>query len=121
MPSRRECLLSLAGSVASLWGQGVASRGVKPMLRGKPSGLPFHAQFTDIAAAAGLHAPVLYGGVDRKHRLTVGSLCHQGDVSGAELAADHVRLGLRQRRPDGHDRAPGRGKRACRGCAGEHL
>ena len=66
MLRRRDCLLSLAGPVASLWGQGVASRGVKASPRGKPSGLPFHAQFTDIAASAGLRAPVIYGGVDRK-------------------------------------------------------
>ena len=29
--------------------------------RGKPSGLPFHAQFANVAAAAGLRAPVIYG------------------------------------------------------------
>ena len=34
--------------------------------RGKPSGLPFHAHFTDVAAAAGLHAPVIYGGLETK-------------------------------------------------------
>src|SRR5271169_877153 len=32
-----------------LGAQGVASRGVRPLPRGKPSGLPFHAHFTDIA------------------------------------------------------------------------
>ena len=36
------------------------------MPRGKPSGLPFHARFTDVAAHAGLREPVIYGGVDRK-------------------------------------------------------
>ena len=40
----------------------MASRGVKAQPRGKPSGRPFHARFTDIAQAAGLHAPVIYGG-----------------------------------------------------------
>jgi hypothetical protein len=44
---------------------GMASRGVKPQPRGKPSGLPFHAHFTDVAAAAGLRAPVIYGPEDR--------------------------------------------------------
>ncbi len=36
------------------------------MPRGKPSGLPFHARFTDIAHQAGLTAPVIYGGVKTK-------------------------------------------------------
>jgi hypothetical protein len=58
-------------------GQGVSSRGVKPTPRGKPSGLPFNARFTDIAASAGLTAPVIYGGVDRKQYIleTVGCGC----------------------------------------------
>jgi hypothetical protein len=43
----------------------MASRGVKPQPRGKPSGLPFHARFTDVAASAGLRAPVIYGPSDR--------------------------------------------------------
>ncbi len=46
------------------YGQGMATRGVKPLARGKPSGLPFHARFTDVAEAAGLRAPVLYGGLE---------------------------------------------------------
>jgi hypothetical protein len=47
------------------------------MPRGKPSGLPFHAQFNDVAAAAGLRAPVIYGGADRKQYIleTVGCGC----------------------------------------------
>jgi hypothetical protein len=40
---------------------GMASRGVKPQPRGKPSGLPFDAKFVNIAKTAGLHAPVIYG------------------------------------------------------------
>jgi len=60
--TRRE-LLALAATNA--FGQGMATRGVKPMPRGKPSGLPFHARFTDIAAQAGLRDPVIYGGVER--------------------------------------------------------
>jgi len=47
------------------FGQGIASRNVKPTPRGKPSGLPFHAKFTDIAKQAGLTAPSIYGGVER--------------------------------------------------------
>jgi len=40
---------------------GMASRGVAPVPRGKPSGLPFHAKFVNVAGPAGLHAPVIYG------------------------------------------------------------
>ncbi|HVN03808.1 MAG TPA: VCBS repeat-containing protein, partial [Bryobacteraceae bacterium] len=56
------------------WGQGVSSRGVKPLPRGKPSGLPWHARFVDVAAQAGLRAPVIYGGVMHKDYIleTVG-------------------------------------------------
>jgi hypothetical protein len=50
----------------ALRGQGIASRGVRATPRGKPSGLPFDAHFTDVAASAGLRAPVIYGQVDRK-------------------------------------------------------
>ena len=50
----------------SAFGQGVSSRGVRPQPRGKPSGLPFHSRFTDVAAKAGLTQPIIYGGVDRK-------------------------------------------------------
>jgi enediyne biosynthesis protein E4 len=44
---------------------GMATRGVKPQPRAKPSGLPFHAHFTDIAAQAGLRSPVISGPPDR--------------------------------------------------------
>jgi hypothetical protein len=54
----------LAGVSSRLFGQGSASRGVKSAPRGKPSGIPFYAHFTDIAAAAGLSLPVIYGGVE---------------------------------------------------------
>ncbi len=47
-------------------GQGVSSRGVRPQPRGKPSGRPFQARFTDVAAQAGLTQPIVYGGVDSK-------------------------------------------------------
>ncbi len=72
--SRRDLLALLIPGVAS-HGQGVASRGVKPQPKGKPSGLPFKSRFTDVAAVAGLNAPVIYGGVDRKDYLleTTGS------------------------------------------------
>ena len=66
MITRRRALGLLGVPVVGARGQGVAARSVKPQPRGKPSGLPFHARFTDVAAEAGLRAPVIYGGVDRK-------------------------------------------------------
>ena len=42
----------------------MATRGVRAQPRGKPSGLPFHARFTDVAAQAGLRSPIIYGPVD---------------------------------------------------------
>src|SRR5215472_11117850 len=64
--SRRSFITATASACASLRGQGVSTRNVAPLPRGKPSGLPFGARFTDIAAAAGLREPVVYGGLDRK-------------------------------------------------------
>jgi hypothetical protein len=74
MITRRKCLGVMATPFVSAWGQGIASRGVKPTPRGKPSGIPFHSRFTDIAREAGLTAPVIYGGVDRKQYIleTIG-------------------------------------------------
>jgi hypothetical protein len=69
--TRREFLAILAAGTAAARvshaqeSSGMASRGVKPQPRGKPSGLPFHAHFTDVAASAGLRAPVIYGPPDR--------------------------------------------------------
>ncbi|HEV3196861.1 MAG TPA: CRTAC1 family protein [Bryobacteraceae bacterium] len=61
--TRRACMSLLA---APLVGRGqMSSRGVTPTARAKSSGLPFDASLTDIAAKAGLTAPVIYGGVDR--------------------------------------------------------
>ena len=66
MMTRRESLALLALYARSVFGQGVSSRGVRPQPRGKPSGRPFQARFTDVAQAAGLTAPIVYGGADRK-------------------------------------------------------
>ena len=74
MITRRRILLNLAGAAGAAlalprsfaWAQGISSRGVKPQPRGKPSGRPFHAHFTDIAKAAGLTEPIIYGGVEKK-------------------------------------------------------
>src|SRR5947207_12614400 len=74
MIARSSCLKLLVGPAVGGWGQGGSSRGVRALPRGKPSGLPFHARFTDVAKAAGLDAPVVYGGIDRKQYIleTVG-------------------------------------------------
>ena len=61
--TRRTLLNALFASPLCLRGQ-MASRGVTAAPRGKSSGLPFNARFTDVAAQAGLTAPVIYGGVD---------------------------------------------------------
>ena len=69
--TRREFLkLSSATALA----QGVNTRNLKPLPRGKPSGRPFLSRFTDVAAAAGLVHPVIYGGVQQKNYIieTVG-------------------------------------------------
>jgi hypothetical protein len=70
--TRRQILAALAGSRA--FAQGVSSRGVKPTPRGKPSGIPFLARFTDVAAQAGLTHPVICGPEDDKDYIleTVG-------------------------------------------------
>ncbi|HLK17652.1 MAG TPA: CRTAC1 family protein [Bryobacteraceae bacterium] len=77
MFARRDLLKLLALPHVSAWAQGVSTRSVKALPKGKPSGLPFHAKFTDIAAAAGLHATTFYGGIDRKQQIieTTGCGC----------------------------------------------
>ena len=64
--TRRNFARLLALPLGPLLGQGVATRNVAPGPRGKPSGLPFHAYFTDIAARAGLREAVVYGSADHK-------------------------------------------------------
>jgi len=73
MITRRRFILdgaTFAGTTLLLPGfaaaQGVSSRGVKAQPRGKPSGRPFHAHFTDVAKQAGLIQPILYGGLETK-------------------------------------------------------
>jgi len=73
MITRRQVILSLAGAAggallggAEAGAQGISSRGVRPQPRGKPSGRPFLARFTDVARQAGLTHPIVYGGLDSK-------------------------------------------------------
>ncbi|MGH9514976.1 MAG: CRTAC1 family protein [Terriglobales bacterium] len=73
MITRRKVIATLAGaaggvllSPSSILAQGVSSRGVKAQPRGKPSGRPFLARFTDVAKQAGLTQPIIYGATDNK-------------------------------------------------------
>lgn len=63
--TRRELLAGV--SAATALAQGISSRSVKPLPRGKPSGVPFNAKFTDVAASAGLTKSIVYGPVDYKN------------------------------------------------------
>jgi len=47
----------------------MATRNVRPQQRGRRSGLPFDAKFTDIAQQAGLNAPSIYGSTDSKRHI----------------------------------------------------
>jgi enediyne biosynthesis protein E4 len=75
--TRRAAIALLGAPVVNALAQGVASRGVKAQPRGKPSGLPFNACFTDVAEHAGLKIPTIYGGVEHKAYIleTVGCGC----------------------------------------------
>jgi hypothetical protein len=44
-----------------LLAQGVSTHTAKPLPRTPSSGRPFNAHFVDVAANAGLRAPVIYG------------------------------------------------------------
>src|SRR5689334_25276400 len=74
MTTRRKMIFTMVGAVGAALagragialGQGISSRGVKPQPRGKPSGRPFNAHFTDIAKQAGLTEPIVYGGLESK-------------------------------------------------------
>ncbi len=69
MITRRALLALFAAAAAGDPGfaQGISSRGVKAQPRGKPSGRPFLARFTDVAPEAGLTHPIVYGGLESKH------------------------------------------------------
>src|SRR5579885_2464149 len=60
----RRTLFALAGAQGARLAGQMATRGIKPQPRGKPSGLPFDASFTDVAAQAGLVHPTIYGGLN---------------------------------------------------------
>jgi hypothetical protein len=55
--------------------QGMGGHTVKPMPRGAPSGRPFNAHFIDVAANAGLRAPVIYGDGDTNKYIVESTGC----------------------------------------------
>jgi enediyne biosynthesis protein E4 len=78
--SRRTFVRVSLGSAISmaaepLLAQGVASHAAKPLPRLPPSGRPFDAHFVDVASAAGLHAPTIYGGVESKKYILESTGC----------------------------------------------
>ena len=75
--TRRGFIYMSYGAWASrMLGQhGMASRGLKQQPRPAPSGRPFDAHFVDIAEQAGLTAPVIYGGVNKKEYILEADGC----------------------------------------------
>ncbi len=72
--TRRELLTLMSSAFLSrtfLHGQeaGMASRGLAPTPRSKPSGRPFNARFVDVAKSAGLRMPSICGAVDHTRYL----------------------------------------------------
>src|SRR6266852_8488745 len=65
----------LTATADRLLAQGVASHTAKPIARPAPSGRPFNARFVDVAAAAGLNAPTIYGGVESKKYILEATGC----------------------------------------------
>ena len=56
---------SLLASSAKMFGQGMGSRAVKAQAKPRPSGRPFDAHFVDVASAAGLTLPIVYGDTEK--------------------------------------------------------
>jgi hypothetical protein len=79
MISRRSFITMLSASALAhrAQGQAVSSHTVKPQQRVAPSGRPFDARFVDVARAAGLTSPVIYGRGDHADYIveTVGCGC----------------------------------------------
>jgi len=76
--SRRSfVLLSLCASAQRFVGQeqGIATRNIASQPKPAPSGRPFNAHFTDVAKQAGLHAPVVYGGLETKKYILEANGC----------------------------------------------
>ncbi len=66
---------ALSLRAARLLAQGVSTHIAKPLPKLAASGRPFNAHFVDIAAAAGLHAPVIYGDAEIKKYIVESTGC----------------------------------------------
>lgn len=80
MPTTRRSFLALSlfasvDQFLTAQQQGIATRDVQPQARPTPSGRPFDAHFVDVAREAGLHAPIIYGGVDAKKYIVEANGC----------------------------------------------
>jgi enediyne biosynthesis protein E4 len=78
--SRRTFMRFSLGAAIALTAERVLSQGMsphkaKPLARQVPSGRPFNAHFVDVAAAAGLRAPTIYGGVESKKYILESTGC----------------------------------------------
>ena len=78
--TRRKFMQFSIGSAFALTGdrllaQGVSTHKAKPVARPAPSGRPFNAHFVNVAAAAGLTAPTIYGGVESKKYILESTGC----------------------------------------------
>jgi hypothetical protein len=69
--------LGAALSLSGKWlaAQGLATHKAAPLPRSAPSGRPFNAHFEDVAKAAGLHAPVIYGGTEETKYIVEATGC----------------------------------------------
>src|SRR5437762_2055078 len=69
-------LAALAGSATpQCFPQGMGGRAASAQKKAQPSGRPFGAHFTDVAASAGLTKTVVYGGVDHKEFIIEANGC----------------------------------------------
>src|SRR3989442_11837766 len=66
---------AISRTAEQLLAQGVSTHTAKPLARQAPSGRPFNAYFVDVASAAGLHAPTIYGGVESKKYILEATGC----------------------------------------------
>jgi hypothetical protein len=80
--TRRTLFRLMLGAVGALpertlLAQGVSSHTTKPLVRPAPSGRPFNSRLVDVASAAGLREPIVYGGVETKKYIveTIGCGC----------------------------------------------
>ena len=74
--TRREMLSLAALAVpASAQMRAVAPQGVRALPRGKSSGIPYNASFVNVAVAAGLRAPVIWGAEGRANYILESMGC----------------------------------------------